>query len=159
MNTEDVPISRLLPAEYNPRTISKQEFAALKNSVKEFGFVQPVVANKTSGNIVGGHMRVLAAKELGMATVPVHWVELDEAKEKALNLALNKISGEWDDQKLSELLYGMHNTPEINLTGFSEEEILKLLNDVSFQNKELDPESLLSENVNTCPKCNFQWEK
>lgn len=125
MNTVLVPIDDLKFASYNPRTISTHEFESLQRSIDEFGFVEPVVVNRKSGTIVGGHQRARAAKSLGMTEVPVVYVELDDKKERALNVALNKVSGEWDDQLLQELLLGL-DEDDLLLTGFDDEELLKL---------------------------------
>ena len=96
--------AKLIPADYNPRTISSHQAEALKRSIDRWGFVEPIVANKRTGRIVGGHQRLDAALAVALPKVPVHWVDLDETSEKALNIALNKISGEWDDEKLTSLL-------------------------------------------------------
>jgi hypothetical protein len=125
MNTVLVPINDLKPFAQNPRTISTHEFESLQRSLDEFGWLEPIVANKVTGNIVGGHMRWKAAGSLGMKEVPVVWVELDKDKEVAANIALNKISGDWDDQLLQELLLGL-DEDELLLTGFDDEELLKL---------------------------------
>lgn len=125
MNVIEVELTKLKPAPYNPRQISQHEFESLQRSLDEFGFVEPVVVNKTSGFIVGGHMRVNAARELGLKTAPVLYVELDDQKERALNVALNKISGEFDTDQLAELLTELDDE-SIMLTGFDESEIEKL---------------------------------
>jgi len=104
MKVQQVDPAKLVPADYNPRKISDHQAEALKRSLDRWGFVEPIVANKRTGKIVGGHQRVDAALALAVAKVPVHWVDLDEDSEKALNIALNKISGEWEDNRLAELL-------------------------------------------------------
>ena len=104
MKVQQVDPAKLVPAEYNPRKISDHQAEALKRSLDRWGFVEPIVANKRTGKIVGGHQRVDAALALAVAKVPVHWVDIDEGSEKALNIALNKISGEWEDNRLAELL-------------------------------------------------------
>jgi DNA modification methylase len=129
MQTTQMPINSLIFAEYNPRQISKHDFQKLVQSIKEFGFIEPVVINKDK-TIIGGHMRVRAAKELNMAEVPCVEVDLPKEKEKALNLALNRIHGEWDEQKLAEVLFELENMPELELTGFSESEVAKVLDTV-----------------------------
>ena len=131
---EQVPITQLNAAIYNPRTISNAELGKLIQGIKEFGFVQPVVVNKINNVIIGGHQRVKAAKELGMEYVPVHWVELPPNKEKALNLSLNKISGEWDEEMLKSMLAEMDT--DLELTGFDDEEIDKLLAQLAVDNFE-----------------------
>lgn len=128
--TEQVSIKSLTFASYNPRQISEQEFTKLQKSLQEFGWVEPVVINKDN-TVIGGHMRLRAAQALGWTDIPVVRLDITKAKEKALNLALNKIHGEWDDAKLAELLYELKDLPEIDLTGFGQDEINALLAEVS----------------------------
>ncbi len=129
MQTVNLSVSKLVFAEYNPRQINKHDFAKLVQSLKEFGFVEPVVVNKDL-TIIGGHMRVRAAQELQIKEVPCVQVDLPKEKEKALNLALNRIHGDWDEEKLAEVLFELENLPELELTGFSESEVAKVLDTV-----------------------------
>lgn len=94
-----VPIGQINPAKYNPRKISDEALAGLKESIKKFGFVEPVVINSKTGNLVGGHQRLKAAENLGFKEVPAVHVELTLAEEKALNISLNnpQISGEYTE--------------------------------------------------------------
>ena len=105
MKHEIKKIDALKPADYNPRTITAQAFEGLKESVREFGVVDPIIVNKDM-TIIGGHMRWEAAKSLGFTEVPVIVVDLDKTKEKKLNVILNSqaISGVFDDLKLSEII-------------------------------------------------------
>jgi DNA modification methylase len=102
----EVPINELQAAEYNPRKHSKEQAEQLKESIKRFGLVDPIIcnnANERKNVIIGGHFRVEVAKELGMATVPVVYVHIEDlAKEKELNLRLNKNTGEFDLDLLAE---------------------------------------------------------
>ena len=104
-------VTELIPADYNPRKDLKPddaEYKKLKRSLEQFGYVEPVIWNKTTGRVVGGHQRLKVLIDMGITEVDCVVVELDETKEKALNIALNKISGEWDKDKLmlvSEKLY------------------------------------------------------
>lgn len=103
LNIVYVPIGALKPAEYNPRKISKEALGQLKESLSRFDLVDPIIVNggpKRKNVVIGGHMRLCAAKELGHKTVPVVYVNLDIKKEKELNLRLNKNTGEWDFEKL-----------------------------------------------------------
>src|SRR2546427_10264953 len=95
-----VPIDELHPDPANPRKISDAELDSLTRSLREFGFVQPVLARHDDHIVVGGHQRLVAARRLGMKTVPVIYLDLDPNQAQLLNLALNKISGEWDDALL-----------------------------------------------------------
>lgn len=102
---EFTDITKLKPAEYNPRTITDDEFSGLKESIKTFGFVDPAIINKDF-TIIGGHQRIKAAEALGMTNVPCVILDLDKKQEKKLNVILNShaISGKYDDLKLSEIL-------------------------------------------------------
>ena len=106
MQIENVEVSQLadMAAPYNPRKISDHDLEALRRSLKFFGTVEPVVVNKRSGHIVGGHQRVRAAEAEGIESLPVVYVDLDDPSEKQLNLALNRISGEFDIDKLGAVL-------------------------------------------------------
>ena len=101
-------IGDILPASYNPRAITENAFNGLRTSIKEFGIPQPIIVNKRNMVCVGGHMRLKAAEAEGLKTVPVIFVDLDEARERALNVALNssKISGYFTDD-LQEVLAGL----------------------------------------------------
>ena len=102
---EVVSITKLKEAPYNPRKISKKAADGLAASIARWGVVQEVVANRRNGNIIGGHQRVAALKLALASEVPVCWVDLDDAEERALNVALNNphISGEFDDSLQSLL--------------------------------------------------------
>lgn len=113
LEIHNIPVNQLFKADYNPRTISKQQFAGLVESIRTFGFAEPIVVNLVrtgtqsfEHRIVGGHMRVEAAKELGYTQVPCVILELNEVEEKKLNVLLNsqEISGIYDKDKLSEIL-------------------------------------------------------
>jgi DNA modification methylase len=105
------------------------ELEKLKRSMREFGLVEPLVARPTDHLLIGGHQRLEAAKALGMTTVPVVFVDLSDAQAKALNLALNRIQGEWDLPKLGALLEELQSLPDLDetLSGFDTEEIDDLL--------------------------------
>jgi ParB-like chromosome segregation protein Spo0J len=128
LKSESVPVTKLLGmgAPYNPRRIDADQLAALRRSLRTFGAVEPVVANRRSGLIVGGHQRVKAAEAEGIETLPVVWVDLDETGERQLNLALNRISGEWDEPALAALLEELGSSA-IDLTGFGSDEVDELI--------------------------------
>lgn len=113
------PVERINPAEYNPRQISDDEFRKLVKGLAEFGIVEPLVVNH-DGTLIGGHQRLKGAVELGWTEVPVIRVNLDKKKEKALNLALNRLGGAWDYGKLTNMLNEFESDLEfdIELTGF-----------------------------------------
>lgn len=128
METQEVKISDLKFAKYNPRQISNDDMASLVNSIREFGMVEPVVVNKDN-HVVGGHQRLIACKQLSIDTVPVVYVDLPKKKEKILNLALNRIHGDWNMDKLAVVLeeLKMDDGDDLSLTGFSEIEIGEIL--------------------------------
>lgn len=125
--------SELLPADYNPRKDLKPgdaEYEKLKRSLEQFGYVEPVIWNKTTGRVVGGHQRLKVLQDMGITEVDCVVVEMDEEKEKALNIALNKISGEWDKDKLALLITDLQATDfDVSLTGFDPAEIDDLFKD------------------------------
>jgi len=128
MQIEKMKVSDLKFAPYNPRKIDDKELAKLKRSISEFGYVEPIVWNKRTGFVVGGNQRLKALRELEIEEVDVVVVDLDDAKEKALNVALNKISGEWDFIKLKDVLTDIDTGDfDIELTGFDLDEIENLI--------------------------------
>ena len=131
MEIRKIPIEKLNPAAYNPRKDLQPgdpEYEKLKRSMQEFGYVEPIVWNKRTGNIVGGHQRYKVLLDMGMSEVDCVVVDLDETKEKALNLALNKIQGDWDDLKLKDLLQELDTREfDLELTGFDMDEIEELI--------------------------------
>jgi len=128
---EKVKIDKLNPAVYNPRIDLKPgdpRYERLKKSILEFGYVEPIVWNERTGNVVGGHQRLKILLDLGYELVDVVIVDLDAEKEKALNLALNKMGGDWDTEMLASLLAELSDAGiDMELTGFSDEEILELI--------------------------------
>ncbi|WP_114950108.1 site-specific DNA-methyltransferase [Trueperella pyogenes] len=131
MKLQKLAVDKLIPADYNPRKELKPgdpEFEKLTRSLTEFGYVEPVIWNKTTGNVVGGHQRLTALKHLGHTEVDCVVVELDEVREKALNIALNKISGDWDEAKLALVIADLDIADfDAELTGFDEKEIQQLI--------------------------------
>lgn len=106
-----VAIDDLHPAEYNPRTHDDGQKERLKESIRRFGMVDPIIANNAPERmniIIGGHFRWIAAKELGSKEIPVVYVTIpDLEKEKELNLRLNRNTGEWDFEKLKSFDVGL----------------------------------------------------
>ena len=123
----------LLPADYNPRKDLKPgdtEYEKLKRSIEQFGYVEPVIWNKTTGRVVGGHQRLKVLMDMGITEVECVVVEMDESQEKALNIALNKISGDWDKDKLALLIADLQGADfDVSLTGFEPAEIDDLFKD------------------------------
>ena len=116
-----ININDIKEAVYNPRKKLKpsdKEYQSIKNSIEEFGYVQPLIINKDN-TIIGGHQRLSVLKDLGYQEIDVIMVDVDKTQEKALNIALNKISGRWDSKMLSALLTDLNkNKYDLRLTGF-----------------------------------------
>ena len=125
MEIVKVDINDLISPEYNPRQITDDEMEKLKNSINEFGYIAPIIVNKYNNHIIGGNQRYEALKSLGYTDVDVVFVdEPDLNREKALNIALNKISGEWDFVKLADIIDELElNDFDIPITGFDEQEL------------------------------------
>lgn len=134
MNIQKIKIDKLIPATYNPRKDLKPsdaEYVKIKNSIEKFGFVSPLVINKDM-TVIGGHQRLKVLKEMGIVEVECIIVDLDKTNEKALNIALNKIQGDWDEEKLEALLQELKLEDfDTNLTGFDFDEVDEMLKDVN----------------------------
>jgi len=132
VDIQKIKMELLNPAGYNPRKDLKpgdKEYEKLKRSITEFGYVEPVIWNKRTGNVVGGHQRLKVLLDLGFSEIDCVVVDLDEQREKALNVALNKIQGEWDTDKLAALMADLDsNAFDVSLTGFDAAEIDELMN-------------------------------
>ena len=164
MQVSKIPIGQLKPAKYNPRKDLKPsdpEYKKLKRSMQEFGYVEPIVWNKRTGNIVGGHQRYKVLLDMGMQEVDCVVVELDEAKEKALNLALNKIQGDWDYAKLKDLLEELDTGEfDLELTGFDMDEIEDLMTQFApIDIDDADDDGGQNKQLHICPKCVFDFEE
>ncbi len=126
MEIRKVKVSDLRPAKYNPRQELKpgdREYEKIARSIDEFGYVEPIVWNETTGNIVGGHQRLKILIERGETEVEVSVVRLNEHDEKVLNVALNKITGRWDTGKLTDLLKELQAEGAMEVTGFEDWEL------------------------------------
>lgn len=107
MEIRKVPISLLNAAPYNPRKDLQPgdpEYQKIARSIEKYGCVEPIIWNEKTGNVIGGHQRLKVLVATGAVEVDVSVVQLSLEDEKALNLALNKISGQWDNEKLSAVL-------------------------------------------------------
>ncbi len=133
MEFKKLAIDDLIPASYNPRKKLKpgdSEFEKIKNSISEFGYVDPVIVNRDL-TVIGGHQRITVLKTLGYTEIDCVIIEVDKTKEKALNIALNKISGEWNKELLADLIADLKLVDyDIGFTGFDPPEIDELFNEV-----------------------------
>lgn len=131
MQIERKRIRDLNRAAYNPRIDlipGDTEYENLRRSITTYGMLIPVIWNKRTGNVVGGHQRLTVLENEGETEVDVSVVDLDETQERQLNVALNKIEGGWDEEKLAELLAELGD--DATLTGFTQQEIDSLTNDI-----------------------------
>lgn len=131
MRIERLAIERLNPAPYNPRHALQpgdDEYEKLQRSLAEFGLVEPLVWNERTGNLVGGHQRLAILRAQGVTEVEVSVVDLDPDRERLLNIALNRIQGEWDDHKLALLLAELGEAgADTSLTGFDPDDIERII--------------------------------
>ena len=152
LSVEEVPIDLLRPDPANPRWIGQEELDALERSIRRFGFVQPVLARREDSTVIGGHQRLVAARRLGLTTVPVAFLDLPIEQARLLSLALNRISGSWDEQLLARLLADLQSNPsvDLSLSGFGEDEVRDLLRSLETREKkeraeDFDLDSALEE--------------
>jgi len=142
---ELIPIDKINPAPYNPRKDLQPgdpEYEKLKRSIQEFGLVDPLVWNERTGNLVGGHQRLKIMQEMGETEAHVSVVDLDDEREKALNIALNKISGDWNLPLLKDLLEELDaGVLDVEITGFDIDEIEGLMTQFHDPNKVKEDEA------------------
>jgi ParB-like chromosome segregation protein Spo0J len=148
-----IPIDQINPAPYNPRRDLKPgdaDYDGIKKVITEFSLVEPLVMNTNGNVLIGGHQRLKVLKELGYTEVEVSLVDLPVNKEKALNLALNKISGDWDNARLKDILQELDvGDLDMSLTGFNLEEIENLMT----QEHQTEPDKKQQSGEVTCPDC------
>ena len=143
LKIQNIKITALRPDPYNPRRIAEDELEALTRSMQEFGFVDPVIARREDRTVIGGHQRLVAARKLGFGIVPVVFLDISEERAHLLGLALNRISGQWDQELLARLLAELEAIPNIDLSlsGFADDEISKLLRSLETREKRDRPEA------------------
>lgn len=133
MEIKELPLKELKPAAYNPRKKLKKgdkEYEKIKQSLLKFGYVDPIIVNKNM-TVIGGHQRLTVLKDLDYETAKCVIVDLPKEDEKALNIALNKITGQWDEALLAELLVDLQESDfNLDLTGFEPPEIDDILSNV-----------------------------
>lgn len=152
MEMKKLKLKELIPSDYNPRKDLQpgdSEYEKLKRSLETFGYVDPIIWNQKTKRVVGGHQRLKVLEDLGYETIDCVVVDLDEDKEKALNVALNKISGDWDKDKLVILISDLEATDfDVSLTGFDPEELDDLFKDDlkdGIQDDDFDVDEVLKE--------------
>ncbi len=151
MEFKKIKIADLVPAAYNPRKALKpgdKEYEKIKNSISEFGYVDPVIVNKDM-TVIGGHQRITVLKDLGFTEIDCVVIDIDKTREKALNIALNKITGEWDKELLADLIADLQKSDfDVNFTGFDPPEIDQLMSSVhdkDVQEDDFDEEAALKD--------------
>ncbi len=151
-------LGSLKPDPANPRSMPEEQMKALETSIDRWGLVDPIVINK-DGTIIGGHQRYEALKRKGIAEADVVVLDLPENEARALNIALNRIHGDWDVGKLESLLQDLEASGiDLQLTGFSQDEIDKLLNAGEFSPIPEDAVPRLDERKKVkCPECGHEF--
>lgn len=133
MEIKELPLKDLKPAVYNPRKKLKKgdkEYEKIKQSLLKFGYVDPIIVNEDL-TVIGGHQRLTVLKDLNYETAKCVIVDLPKEDEKALNIALNKITGQWDEALLADLLLDLQESDfNLDLTGFEPPEIDDILSNV-----------------------------
>ena len=178
MEFETININELKPAEYNPRIMPPEEQNKLENNLKTFGLVDPIIIDLTDNNtVIGGHQRLEVLKNINdeqelhllkMGDIGLVFKELDfkikdKNDQKALNLSLNKIQGDWDYGKLDDLLMELsEENYNLELTGFDDEEIVfsdfDLDEILTFESEEDEEEPLDSNTELTGDTPNMRYE-
>lgn len=164
MKIERIDIDRLVPAAYNPRkdlSSSDAEYQKIRTSITTFGYVDPIIINRDY-TIIGGHQRIKVLRDLGYTQVDCVVVDLDKEHERSLNIALNKISGEWDTELLKNLMSDLDSIGwDMELTGFDLDEIEKLLDDLDrkeAQEDDFDLEKALEESEEPFTRRGDLWQ-
>ena len=153
LKTITININELKPAKYNPRielSEDDEEYIKIKKSIQNFGYSEPIIINKDK-TVIGGHQRLNVLKDLGYKKIDVIQLNLTKAKEKALNIALNKITGRWDDIKLKDLLFELKNEDlDLESVGFDDIDI------DSYEDIDIEPEEPMNARANTINGYNLQ---
>ena len=148
MELIELPVDKVIPNPKNPRIDLKPGmplYEKLKKSIENFGYAEPIIWNEKTGMIVSGHQRFQVMKDIAekegkpLTTVQVVKVSMDESKQDGFMIAVNKITGLWDEEKLSALLKDLDEEDRLN-TGFDDYEIATLLDDNSIQDFTFDAE-------------------
>lgn len=143
MKTIEMDLDKIIPYENNPRR-NEKAVEAVKNSIEEFGFKNPIIVDENNV-IISGHTRRLAAIELGLKTVPVVIAsDLTEEQVRAFRLADNRVASfsTWDEDKLKEEIAEIDKI-DLSVFGFKEDKIRDVFRERS--------------NVHVCPKCGYEW--
>jgi len=155
VNIKTMRLDEINPAPYNPRKQLRPGdpgYERIRASLENFDLVEPLIFNKTTGNLVGGHQRYQILRELGQVEVPVSIVELDPDREKALNIALNRAQGEWDQEQLDNLVKELDAAGQAEAATFNQQEIDDILLKIKVdqdqeENRDADYQALMGQAV------------
>jgi ParB-like chromosome segregation protein Spo0J len=154
-----VKTSDLKPADWNPRTITDEALGRLTRSLSEFGNLQPITVNARTGNVIAGHQRLKCLLAMNVAETDCWLVDLPAEKEKAANLTLNNLAGEWDYVRLETVLAELQELGgDLSLTGFPAARIDEILGGIDAIPPDAFP--AVEENLpieHRCPKCGYEW--
>lgn len=158
--TVKMQVSELMPADYNPRDITEKALTGLGNSIERFGVVQPVVWNRRTGNVVGGHQRLKVLIANGETETDVVVVDFDANEEMALNLALNNpaIQGDFVSDKLGTLLENFETNSKELFDSLMMQDLTKFLDKEITGAEEFTPEQF-DNFKHKCPRCGFEYDK
>ena len=188
MEIDKIKLTQIEPADYNPRTITAEEKQKLRNSLDTFGLVDPIIINLNNNRIIGGHQRYDVLLDMVMESENLAEKEYiiikhgdygfifeeeaptleNEDYEKALNLALNKISGDWEYEKLNVLLEELSlSDVDLNITGFDNLELPDFENndwlndDFIIPDDEPSYDESIADDIETiiCPSCGYEIPK
>lgn len=155
MKLVEMKMVDIKPAPYNPRVAlapGDAEYESLKASIQEWGVVDPLIVNKKTGHLIGGHQRLQVLKDLGNQTVWAVVVDVPPDSEQALNVALNKVTGRWDEAALAGVLTGLQESGfDVALTGFTESELAALMDDSSLYGNPPDLDALAKKHGEPLP--------
>lgn len=163
---QTIQLEKLRPADYNPRknlTKEDKEYQKLERSLKSFGNVQPIVYNQKTGNVVSGHQKLKILQEQGFKETDCVIINLNEEEEKALNIALNKITGKWDYSKLESVINELAEKEyDLSKTGLDDEEIQDLISELDIKDEDfLQGTEIVKEREQKeiiCPNCGYKLE-
>lgn len=154
-----VPIDKLKLNPRNPRIAPTSAILTIKKSIEEFGWTNPVLVQKSNNMVIAGHQRIKAAKLAGLSEIPVIFLDLDDTKSLAYNIADNKLAEltEWEPQKLQIILEELQNDIDLTTLGFDQEELEKIL--TTFQRESQLNEEMIDEDIGQvkCPKCGHKF--
>ena len=149
MIVETVKIDDLISPEYNPRHITPEALESLKQSIDEFGYIDPLIVNRVNMHVVGGNQRLECLKALGYEEVEVIFIEEpDINREKAINIRLNNSSGDWDIGKLDTIFNDLEIEGfDLTLTGFATENLQPF--ETSDDDTDIPTSEIITSDLNT----------